>query len=215
MTLAALNDLAARHALTSYGHFATKPPDTLGQGTLVLLGPAEPGFWPHVTAQPEFQDNQPDPLDRWSSRVITELANAVRGTAYFPFGDPVHPFISWALRAGRTWQSPVVLLVHETAGLMVSFRGAIHLPNLELPQIVASRPCDTCPDKPCLTACPVGALSAGKYDIQACHSFLETEDGHDDLVKGCAVRRACPISQNYGRSEQQSAYHMQQFHPWP
>lgn len=41
-----------------------------GTRTLLMLGPAEPGFWPHLTTQPEWQDRQPDPVDRWSRRVI-------------------------------------------------------------------------------------------------------------------------------------------------
>ncbi len=180
--------------------------------TLLLLGPHEPGFWARLTASPEWQDGAPDPVDRWSLRTVTELAGEIGGTALFPFsGPPWLPFYSWALRTGRAWPSPVRLLVHECAGLWVSFRGALALPfPVDLPQPGRS-PCETCP-QPCLAACPVGALTGAGYDTAACHSYLDTGSGQDCMTRGCAVRRACPVGQAYGRLDEQSAYHMRRFH---
>ena len=215
ITLAQINRLAAPHFLTAFGAFAARPDDALppGTGTLVLLGPAEPGFWPHLTAQPEWQGGAPDPVDRWSRRVIGHIAADLGATALFPFGGPPHhPFYNWALRSGRAWASPVRLLVHDTAGLFVSYRGALALPEtLDLPPPPAS-PCRSCPTQPCRTACPVAALTDTGYDLPACHSFLDTRGGKDCLMGGCAVRRSCPASQAYARMPQQSAYHMGQFH---
>ena len=212
MRLADLTALAADSFLDVFGTLATTAEDGLGAGTIVLLGPAEPGFWTHVNDQPEFSDGLPDPLDRWSARVIGGVANAVGGTAHFPFGKPTHPFFSWALRSGRAWQSPVVLLVHDHAGLMVSYRGAILLPDTFFESPSVARPCDTCIAKPCLTACPALALNENGYDLDACHSFLDTPGGLGCLSHGCEVRRSCPVSKNYGRSRHQSAFHMERFH---
>ena len=103
------------------------------------------------------------------------------------------------------------MLVHDTAGLMISFRGAVRLPGSR-PQESSLNPCDTCPDKPCQTACPIGALSGeGDYKVQACRDFIKTDQGQDCMVKGCAVRRACPLSRSYGRLAEQSAFHMRAF----
>ena len=70
----------------------------------------------------------------------------------------------------------------------------------------------SCAAKPCLTACPAGALDAKGYDLPACHAFLDRTEGADCLSRGCVVRRACPLSQAYGRLPEQSAYHMRLFH---
>ncbi|TPE50526.1 ferredoxin [Amaricoccus solimangrovi] len=182
-----------------------------GHGTLVLLGPG-PEFWNVFSASAEYADGRPDPLDRWSARVIGGQAEALGGLALFPFGGPPwHPFIAWARRGGQVWQSPVGLLVHRTAGLFVSFRGAIALaPRLALPP-PAGPPCTACA-APCRGGCPVDALGAAGYDIARCHAHLDTEAGRDCLSRGCAARRACPVGAG-AREARQSEFHMTAFHP--
>lgn len=213
MTLSEIEAMAALLHLAVLGGFAASHEDGLPQGTrtLLLLGPKEPGFWPHLTAQPEW--GAPDPVDRWSRRVIGRIACDLRAKALFPFGGPpYHPFYQWALKSGRCWDSPVRFLVHDTAGLFVSFRGALALKEaVDLPEAPA-KPCDTCADKPCLTACPAAALTGAGYDLPKCHGFLDTLAGQDCMSMGCAVRRACPLSHGYARMHEQSAYHMGQFH---
>ena len=204
------------HALSVFGLVPSRADDPVPEGTqtIVLLGPSELGFWAHVSNQPEFRDGRADQLDRWSRRIIRAMASDFGGTAIFPFGGPPYaPFIGWALRSGRAWSSPVTLLVHDTAGLMVSYRGAIAVPFAIKPPAASTLPCDTCAGRPCLAACPVNALTSAAYDLAACHGFLDSPAGHDCMNQGCAVRRACPVSHSYGRLPQQSAHHMKAFHP--
>lgn len=214
LSLSALADRLAEERLEVLGGFAVAegeagfPP---GTRTLLMLGPKEPGFWPHLTSQPEW-DGAPDPVDRWSRRVIGRIACDLRAKALFPFGGPpYHPFYPWALRTGRVWDSPVRLLVHAGQGLLVSFRGALALKEaVDLP-LRAEKPCEACA-APCLTRCPAGAITAAGYDVPVCHAFLDRPEGAECLTGGCLVRRACPVSQSYARLPEQSAYHMGQFH---
>lgn len=214
MTLADISARLAPYRLGLFGGFHAEPADGLPAGiaTLVMVGPQEPGFWVHMTTQPEWSDGRPDPVDRWSRRVIGRIACDLGAKAYFPFGGPpYHPFYRWALRTGRAWDSPVRLLVHDEAGLMVSYRGVLALrERLDLPA-PGPRPCNTC-DKPCLTSCPAKALTGSGYDVPACHDWLDRAQGRACLSQGCAVRMSCPLSQSYGRLPEQSAYHMRQFH---
>ncbi|PVA10175.1 ferredoxin [Pelagivirga sediminicola] len=182
-------------------------------GTVILLGPSR-DFWPLMKASAEMQDGRPDPIDRWSRRVIGDLAGQLGAEALFPFGGPPYlPFLRWAMESGRAWQSPAGMLVHDVAGLMVSYRGALRFAQqIDLPRAGQS-PCVTCADKPCLTACPVDALSAARgYDVAACHRFLDTPPGQDCMTQGCKARRACPVSQSFARDPEQSAFHMRYFH---
>lgn len=216
LSLDRLTGLLSPHRLEILGGFAVGEAGEAGvpggTRTVVLIGPAEPGFWPHLTAQPEWRDGAPDPVDRWSRRVIGRLACDLGAKALFPFGGPpYHPFYRWALRTGRVWDSPVRLLVHAEQGLMVSFRGALALKEVVAVPPPAARPCDACP-APCLTACPAGALTGAGYDVPGCHAWLDRPEGRDCLGGGCQVRRACPVSRTYARLPEQSAYHMGQFH---
>ena len=212
MSLEHIQDLARLHSLTNFGAFHTTPEDGFGPGTIVLLGPDEPGFWDHFTATPEYKDKAANPMDRWSTRVITQMAKDCGGEPLFPFGNPTRPFIGWALRSGQAFVSPASLLVHADVGLFVSYRGAIFLPD-ELPlPAPAANPCDTCADKPCLSACPPGAISEAGYDLPSCHAFLDSKDGEACMSQGCAVRRSCPLVRNYTRMDAHSAYHMKAFH---
>ncbi|TXH98849.1 MAG: ferredoxin [Pseudorhodobacter sp.] len=202
----------AAHQLEILGGFHAEDDPSLPPGTrsLLMIGPKEPGFWPHLQAQPEW-DGAPDPIDRWSRRVIGQLACDIGAKALFPFGGPpYHPFYQWALRTGRVWDSPVRLLIHASQGLMVSFRGALAIKEVVGLPPPAAKPCDACP-KACLAACPAGALGEGGYDVPACHAYLSGGD-RDCMKSGCLVRRACPVSATYARMPEQSAYHMGQFH---
>ncbi len=191
------------------------PPELLPQQTqsLLLIGPDTPRFWPHFTASPEYSDGAPDPMDRWSKRILNTLAKRFDGEALFPSdGPPYPPFYAWALQSGAFFVSPISLLVHPRDGLMCSLRGALALP---FPQDVPGfgpSPCDSCDGRPCLQSCPVGAFETGQYAVATCHNHLDTPAGSDCMGAGCAARRVCPASQRSGRDPAQSAFHMRAFH---
>lgn len=212
LTFGGLAERLAPHCLQVLGGFACEDDPSLPADTrtLILIGPSGPGYWAHVQAQPEW--GEPDPIDRWSRRVIGNIACNLGAKALFPFGGPPwHPFYQWALRTGQAWESPVRLLVHADQGLMVSFRGALALKEaMDLP-VAPAHPCAPCA-QPCLTACPAGALTGAGYDVPRCHGFLDQPEGQDCMGQGCAVRRACPLSQTYARMPEHSAYHMRLFH---
>lgn len=187
----------------------------LDRGTLILLG-AGPGFWPAFRAAPEAADGAPDPVDRWSARVICDMAGTLGARAHFPFGGPPYaPFIDWALKSGRAFSSPTGMLVHDRVGLMISYRGALHFDaEFAIPKANGPSPCATCADRPCARACPVRALADGSaYDVAVCHRHLDSRAGKSCMMQGCAARLACPLSAGAGRSADQSALHMKAFHP--
>jgi hypothetical protein len=214
MTYGAITAAAEAEALAIRGAFHPGPDDDApeGTGTLILLGPDEPRFWTAFSASREYRDGAPDPLDRWSKARIGMLADRFGGHAVFPAdGPPYAPFISWALATGRAHLAPVGLLVHDATGLWLSFRGALALPErLELPTPPAA-PCPSCETRPCETACPVGALAPGQpYDVPRCAAHVASPEGAACRT-GCLVRRACPISERFGRLPEQAAFHMSAF----
>ena len=208
-----LEALAQTHGLSLLGGFHTDARDMShfpeNTQSLLLFGPMLQHFWPLFIESPEWNDGDPDPMDRWSIRNISAMAQIVGGQALFPFGGPPFlPFYSWALQSGRAWESPVKLLVHDRQGLWLSYRGAIALPYRYDPPPPTKRPCESCADKPCLNACPTQALVLGHYDVPACRAFLKTDLGTGCLSQGCTVRRACSVTLSCARVEGHSAYHM-------
>ncbi|AUQ73092.1 ferredoxin [Phaeobacter piscinae] len=225
-----LQNAAERLGLDIYGGFHPSPADMsrfpgaslpvdaapgIPHGTLILLGTA-PSFWSYFRSSPEAQDGAADPVDRWSRRVITALAETWQATPAFPFtGPPYAPFVDWALATGRCFTSPSQMLVHDRYGMMISFRGALYFTTpLDLPPAPrAQTPCLSCDTRPCLTTCPVAALNdGGPYDLAACHDHLDSPAGTPCLSAGCLARRACPLSAGADRLPAQSAHHMRYFH---
>lgn len=194
-------------------------PDGAPAGTLVLLGFAGRVGWPAFAASPEAADGAPDPLDRWSRRMATRLAEALGGAALFPFGGrPWLPFQRWAQLAEPVFASPLGLLIHPVWGLWHSYRGALALRDrLALPpRPAAAHPCDSCAARPCLTACPVGAFSpagydVANYDVTACAAHIASPAGAACMDQGCAARRACPVGAEHRHDEAAARFHMRAF----
>ena len=183
----------------------------LNSKTLILLGPDEPKFWEVFKTSSEYTNNLNNPLDSWSKRTINNIATKLKAQSIFPFGGPpFKPFYQWALRTQRAHESPISLLVHDEAGLFVSYRGALSFDfKVTLPQ-VAANPCIGC-SAPCLTTCPVQAFKKKSYDASGCITHIKTADTKQCISKGCAARRICPISKNFARLPEQSAFHMKAF----
>lgn len=218
---------AAERGLSLRGGFAVEAADGVPDlsperpaRTLVLLGGVGGSLWPAFSRSPELADGAPDPLDRWSLRVVADLAEAVKARPLFPFGGPPYqPFLRWARRAEPVAPSPLGLMVHPRYGLWHSYRGALAFgETLVLPEReIADHPCESCATRPCLTACPVGAfappLADGlpRYDLQGCAAHLRVPAGAACRQAGCLARRACPVAPDLAYEAAQAAFHMAAF----
>ena len=196
-------------------------PDEQEQGleccrSIVLVGFAGAPGWEAFACAPERGDGLAHPLDRWSRRVVGALAAEFGATALFPFdGPPYRPFQRWAQRAEPVYPSPIGLAIHARHGLWHSYRGALAFAG-DLAAAAAqdgadrpASPCLSCSQRPCLSACPVGALTEAGYDVAACAAHLVTDAGRPCMAQGCLARRACPVAPAYGSD--QAAFHMQAF----
>lgn len=187
--------------------------------TILLLGNVDARMWQAFSASPETQvlsdaEAELGPLDRWSLRVITELATELEAEPVFPFGGPPYfPFQRWALKSEPVWPSPLGMLIHRDFGLWHAYRGALcFAEELALPALeAASSPCESCSDRPCLSSCPVGAFGAGGYDVPRCAGHLATPAGADCMTLGCRARRACPIGVSSRYEPEQAEFHMSAF----
>ena len=93
------------------GTDAGAPP---GVATLLLIGNAGPALWRAFGSEPA---RGPDPLNRWTERIVRPLAARFGAQALFPFeGPPYWPFQRWALAAVPVRISPLGLLNHPRYG---------------------------------------------------------------------------------------------------
>ena len=185
-----------------------------GLSTILLVGMVGTENWPAFSASPEYRDGAADPLDRYSTRVISALAGEFGATALFPFaGPPWLPFQRWAMRAEAVAPSPLGLLIHPRYGLWHSYRGALGFAEaLDLPpRRETISPCDGCAERPCLTICPVAAFSGRGYDVESCATHLRAPQGRPCLTRGCLARRACPAGDAHPQSPEAAGFHMRAF----
>jgi hypothetical protein len=217
MTLADLRAAVETAGLALRGGFRLTETERAGPlahvSSVLLLGFVGAEQWPTFAASPEAADGRAHPLDRWSRRVVTALAERLGALALFPFeGPPYWPFQAWAQRAEPVFPSPLGMLIHPQYGLSHSYCGALALAQRVKfpPREPSVRPCESCEARPCLTACPVSAFSALGYDVGACVKGLGRE-GEECLGGGCLARRACPVGRNYAQAPEQARFHMAAF----
>lgn len=222
---ALLDDEAARHGLHVRAVFAPEPADdvpALESGeparALALVGNVGSSLWPSFSASAEHGDGEPDPLDRWSRRIGTSLAQRLGARVLFPFGGPPHhPFQRWAMRGGALHASPIGLLVDAEHGLWHAFRFALAFaeplagPNRSPSGDAAHSPCATCAARPCLQACPVDAFVEGEYRVARCVAHLAARPAGPCISTGCLARHACPVGQAFRYLPAQARLHMRAF----
>jgi len=184
--------------------------------SVILLGNVGGSIWP-AFAHWKSSYNGPDPLDTWSKAIIRPLAENLGGTAYFPSDPPWQPFQQWAMRAEGLRSSPLGILIHPEYGLWHGYRGAIGfssiIGNHVQPDVAGQgHACDSCKAKPCLTTCPVSAISVDPrhFAVAACRSHLATPMGQGAcMISGCLARNACPVGETYRYPPEQLKFHMQ------
>jgi ferredoxin len=210
------DDIAARlaeHGLLARGGFYPGPGDGAPKScsSVILVGNAGPDFWTRFEAG---RRDQPNPLDSWTRRAVDRVAASAGGWAVYPSdGPPYFPFQRWAMLCESVFPSPLGMLIHPEYGLWHAYRAAICLHGqIDLPaRPLATNPCETCADKPCLSTCPVGAFTGESYDVPACVAHIATEDGRDCVADGCRARRACPVGGPHLYAPGQAEFHMTAF----
>ncbi|MBS1269850.1 MAG: hypothetical protein MAG794_00802 [Gammaproteobacteria bacterium] len=181
--------------------------------TMILIGNAGSSFWAAFRQSGEYRDGLPDPLDRWSERVIGELGRCLHARPVLPFkGPPYYPFQRWARRAEGVSPSPLRILIHPEYGLWHAYRGALIVNRrLEgLPQKSDSAsPCLSCAEQPCLHTCPVDAFGSDGFNVESCTTHLSGANSCRD--QGCLARSACPAGKPFRYVREQHRFHLQAF----
>lgn len=209
---AGLEDRVASFGFRLAGGFHPDAGDGLtGVATLVMVGNVGPAMWRRFHAE---RPDGPDPLDRWTRDRLSPVAREAGADLLLPNdGPPFRPFQRWALRSEPVHRSPIGLLIHPEFGLWQAYRAALLFAERHpLPaRTDVPSPCDACPQRPCLSTCPVGAFGSDGYAADRCRDHLETDAGADCMDRGCRARRACPVGRGHHHGGGQARFHMAAF----
>lgn len=179
---------------------------------LVLIGNGGGRVWQalqtHTTAQ---QIARADPVDEFSQKLTEQFVNdylpAAESHIFYPGSSSVS-LIQLGALANWSHPSPLGLGIHAHYGLWFAYRAAF-LTTAEIDLRGDERtdpPCDACVEKPCIAACPVGAISDSQpFDIDAC--FTHRLQPESICASQCLARAACPVGAEYIYSREQIAHH--------
>jgi hypothetical protein len=176
---------------------------------IILIGNAGPAMFHRFVRERGAAISS---LDGWCRLVVDRLAEELDAMALFPFDQPPLPFLRWAKRTGSAFRSPLGLNIHPDYGLWHAYRAALTFPvTFDIPPVHGKSPCETCAEKPCLSACPVGAFDGASYDVEGCTDHIASADGSECMSGGCLARRACPVGRQFIYEPTQAQFHMNAF----
>jgi hypothetical protein len=183
--------------------------------SLLVIGNGGAAFW-HAFQRRRAADASlraaHNPLDAFTRAVVGDTVAGMAGPLpiVFPFdaGPPALSFVHLAECAGLGRSSLLGVLVHPEFGPWIALRAAVLLPG----PCTAPRPadgfdpCPTCVERPCIAACPGGAIGPAGWDIPRCaaHRLSGTGDGCD---AGCHARIACVYGQAHRYPPDAQAFH--------
>ena len=173
---------------------------------LVMLGQAGPRLWDTVESERFAAEHR---FDEFSRRCVAALVDSMGTPAHevlYP-GEVTLPLGRMAELAGWGRASPLGLTINDEYGLWLAHRIVFLIDApLETRRLTSSHPCDDCADTPCVSACPVGAVSAETgFDVVACSEFRIGD--RSPCADKCLARLACPIGTEHVYGPEQMAYH--------
>lgn len=165
---------------------------------LVLIGSSGGHVWDQL--QIGWMDRA-NPFDEYSVAVaeqfIHECLDDAPSQLFYP-GPSRVSLIRLGELAGWSHPSPLGLGINPEFGLWFAYRAAF-VTAAPLPVTEPSKsmhPCESCADKPCISACPAKAVRANSaFDITACYTFRVSPNA--SCVDRCHSRMACPIGREY------------------
>jgi hypothetical protein len=174
---------------------------------VLVVGNGGGAFWRAFRSAVAVPDGD-DPLDRFTRACVdAALAGVPSARRCFPFDRDAPDFQVLAQLAGLGRRSLVGVLVHPDYGPWIALRAAVLLPD----EPTASRPadgfdpCPTCVERPCIAACPVGAVGAGGWDVHTCVAHRLDDPAH--CAAGCTARLDCVYGRDHRYPPDALAFH--------
>ena len=187
--------------------------------TLVVIGNGGGAFWEALRRHRECEASTrgPGPLDAFTRAVVMhavespglDLGGPPR--VAFPFEDEplALSFVHLAECAGLGRRSLLGVLVHPEFGPWMALRAALLLPfAVDAPRPADGfDPCPSCVERPCIAACPAGAVGPGGWDVPRCAAYRLSATHGDGCDVGCHARIACVLAPEHRYPPDALAFH--------
>lgn len=167
--------------------------ETAGFTQLILLGHGGRRLWERVQAAGLDSEH---PIDEYTIATVDRcFADYLPGRHYrivYP-GDAPLGLQSLGRLAGWHHASPFMVGIDGQFGSWSAYRAVVLADSDFCPSPVVDRghPCASCANRPCIAACPAGALADDRFALDKCSRFRLLPDS--PCAHGCLARLACPI----------------------
>lgn len=180
--------------------------DTAGFQQLILLAHGGRRLWECVQASGCAGEH---PIDDYTVRTVEAwLAEHLPGRDWrivYPGEQPVGLQALGQL-AGWHHASPFMIGIDAEWGSWYAYRAAVLIDFQFQPffPVDRSNPCRSCVVRPCIAACPAGALDDGQFNLEACSRHrLQAGSG---CALSCLARNACPVGSEHRYDTAQIAH---------
>ena len=163
-----------------------------------------------LRANPSHLTETEHPLDDFIDRWIQSVDPTPDATRrWIQCAEDVDVFVDFrplATSAELGTPSLLGLVIHPEYGLWVSIRAVLLSTEVLEPTTknTMQSPCEGCVEKPCISACPAGAVTLSGWSVQQCATF------HIDsklCSTQCHSRKSCPVGAEHRHSDLQHTYH--------
>ncbi|QLQ26467.1 MAG: hypothetical protein HZT41_17985 [Dechloromonas sp.] len=181
---------------------------TAGFRQLILLGHGGKRLWECVQAAGHTGG---DPIDDYCARVVADwFAAELPGRRYrivHPGSTPV-PLQYLGTLAGWHHPTPFMVGIDPEWGTWNAYRAVVLADTGFSPSrpVDRSNPCTGCQARPCIPACPAGAMDGGSFALATCIAYRQRD--HSRCQHTCLARIACPVGSKhrYGDEQMRHAY---------
>lgn len=174
---------------------------------LIILGHGGKKMWSELNKANIESEN---PVDDFSIKVATDYFRAQLPIHKFKIIYPGEDVIGLRVLgelAGWHHDSPFRIGVNREWGSWFAYRVVVLADTDYLPSEKwrDNSPCDACSEKPCISACPVDALSSGSLSLEKCIQYRKVDASL--CANTCHSRCACNVGVQHRYTDEQLHYH--------